>query len=254
MGHRWGNYKPFDEQAVVEDYKNFVCLTHLSKKYKIGYERIRNCLIKHNVLIASKHEFYKIANERKYNFEDELINDYIGGLTIIKILRKYRIGKEKVHNILIRRNVEIRKASKATTLAWRNGNKKCLLFNKTGTKNIFGAVIQRWKGNAKSRKYEFGLTKEYLQELYEKQEGLCAYTGFKMVSPVTYKENIESRNSPYIISLDRINSDIGYIEGNVQFICWWVNRAKGAMPHDKFQKIIDDLRIHFIENQSAKAV
>lgn len=254
MGHRWVNYKPFDEMAVVRDYQNFVCLTELSKKYKIGYERIRRCLIKHNVLIGNKHDFYVASNSRRLSFEDDLIKDYSSGLTIIKIARKYHISTIRIHGIIIRNKIPIRKSSEATILAWKNGNKKTIITNRTGTKNLFGSLLCRWKANATSRKYDFLVTKEYLQNVYERQGGLCAYTGVIMLSPVTDKEHVAATGSPYLISLDRINSDFGYIEGNVQFICCWLNKAKGAMPHDKFQNIIEDLRLHFISNSLIKAV
>ncbi len=40
-------------------------------------------------------------------------------------------------------------------------------------------------------------------------------------------------------SPDRINSERGYVPGNVQWVCWWVNRAKGQMSNETFLRLLD---------------
>src|SRR5688572_961141 len=107
MGHRWNNYNPFDKQSVLSDYKNLVCLTELAKKYNIGYERIRRFLLNEGVLIGDKSSFYKEVNSRKFSFEDELIKDYNNDdFTIHDVIRKYKIGVEKL-KIILKRNESI---------------------------------------------------------------------------------------------------------------------------------------------------
>ena len=66
---------------------------------------------------------------------------------------------------------------------------------------------------AKARKIEFNLTKEYLNDLFESQNGLCAITG----------DSLEDINKA---SLDRINSNKPYIEGNVQWVTVQANKSK----------------------------
>ena len=70
--------------------------------------------------------------------------------------------------------------------------------------------IQR---NAKARHIEFNLTKEYLNDLFIKQNGMCAITGDKL---------IDINKS----SLDRIDSSKPYIENNVQWVTIQANRCK----------------------------
>ena len=68
------------------------------------------------------------------------------------------------------------------------------------------------------------LTAEDLYELYLKQGRVCAYTG------LPFKLELGHELSP---SLDRILPELGYVMGNVQWICWASNRAKGTMTgHD----------------------
>lgn len=80
----------------------------------------------------------------------------------------------------------------------------------------------------------------YLKKLWESQAGICPYTGYKMDLPKnTQDSNI--KGSPEKASLDRIDSSLGYIRGNVQFVCLSVNLAKNGFSHEQmlsfFKKI-----------------
>lgn len=60
----------------------------------------------------------------------------------------------------------------------------------------------------------------FLLDLYKKQKGLCAISGV----PMTYTcgKGVVDTN----ISIDRIDSDQGYEEGNIQLVCRRVNLMK----------------------------
>lgn len=55
-----------------------------------------------------------------------------------------------------------------------------------------------------------------------------------------YKEYVENKktmreiSNETTVSLDRIDSNIGYIEGNVQWIHKALNNTKNTMPNDEF--------------------
>lgn len=74
-----------------------------------------------------------------------------------------------------------------------------------------------WLLNAKNRNLEWKLNPEYLNRLWQKQNGLCFYTGFTLD---------KQSNSLFTVSLDRIDNSKGYIPGNVCFCCKIVNRMK----------------------------
>jgi hypothetical protein len=84
-----------------------------------------------------------------------------------------------------------------------------------------------YKGGRRSKNIEFNVTIEYLWGLFLKQNRKCAYTGveicFGTLAQVRNKENREQ-----IASLDRIDSDKGYVEGNVQ----WVHKKLNLMKQD----------------------
>lgn len=75
---------------------------------------------------------------------------------------------------------------------------------------------------AKRRKHDYNITLEYLAELWEKQKGKCAITGLDM----EVKKANKKQNYFKLASLDRIDSDIGYMKDNVQFVCLPINLAK----------------------------
>lgn len=85
--------------------------------------------------------------------------------------------------------------------------------------------------NVRTRNTEDGIYKteideKYLKELWDSQNGICPYTGWKMI-----KKKSSSDRIPLTIdraSLDRIDSSKGYIKGNLQFICWIAQTAKST--------------------------
>lgn len=73
---------------------------------------------------------------------------------------------------------------------------------------------------------ECTITLEYLKEVWEKQDGKCPYTGWKLDNPETTAHWDNHQLDPRIASLDRIDSSLGYILGNVQFVSVMANFAK----------------------------
>lgn len=85
------------------------------------------------------------------------------------------------------------------------------LFNRTKK------TAKRRIGSNKDRNLVVEIDRDFLVKMYHTQNGLCALTNIKM----------EHRwSDPCSISLDRIDSSLGYTENNVQLVCQWVNLAK----------------------------
>lgn len=85
--------------------------------------------------------------------------------------------------------------------------------------------ITSTKRNCKKSNVVFNLTEEYLYKVFKNQEGLCALSGI----PIQVDGNTNLR-----LSIDRIDSDFGYIEGNIQWTIFATNRAKGDLTQDDF--------------------
>lgn len=76
------------------------------------------------------------------------------------------------------------------------------------------------------------LTVDYLISLYKSQQGKCYYSGEEMILGGT----VETRWSS--ASLDRLNPDLGYKQGNLVWCTYKVNTMKGALDYDSFLTLL----------------
>lgn len=76
----------------------------------------------------------------------------------------------------------------------------------------------------------------YVESLIDMQEGLCALTG------IALQFDGASDDEELLCSLDRIDSDGHYEEGNLQIVCRFCNRWKGASDDAEFRRLIDIVR------------
>ena len=99
------------------------------------------------------------------------------------------------------------------------------------------------KGHASMIKHkdEIDIDEKYLKELWEKQNGVCPYTGIKMILPkTTHKSNqIKSLKRA---SLDRIDPSKGYLKNNVEFICYAINNAKNNFSKEEMKNFISEIK------------
>ncbi len=96
---------------------------------------------------------------------------------------------------------------------------------------------------------EFSLNLELLKELWGRQQGICPYTGWKMLIPESSGEYIGGRWKlrPQCASLDRIDPKKGYVSGNVQFVCYMANCAKNRFSHDEMIVFCKAIATHWSE-------
>jgi hypothetical protein len=78
----------------------------------------------------------------------------------------------------------------------------------------------QWKANATKRSIPFEITIKEAWNIFETQNGKCALSG------VSIKFGSVSEKKETTASLDRINSALGYISGNVQWLHKNVNLMK----------------------------
>ena len=90
----------------------------------------------------------------------------------------------------------------------------------------FVAKVQT-KLSRKSRLIDYDLTLEYLDALWKKQAGRCAYTKLEL----SFGNNVDECTA----SLDRIDSSGDYIESNVQFVHKTINKMKWDLTDMEFK-------------------
>ena len=93
--------------------------------------------------------------------------------------------------------------------------------------NKASRVYQNSKTKAKEKGWGFNLSKEFLILLYHKQEGLCALSGETLTIS-------GDRRVSEMMSLDRIDSSLGYTIDNVQWVCVKYNFMKNEHELDTF--------------------
>ena len=67
---------------------------------------------------------------------------------------------------------------------------------------------------------------DYLLDLWDKQNGICALSGIKM----TYE--LKKGRTPTNVSIDKIDRTKGYIIGNIQLVCMACNQIKSDMSEE----------------------
>lgn len=90
----------------------------------------------------------------------------------------------------------------------------------------FRRGAERAKGGGRTK--EFTITIPYVVQLFADQKGLCYISGVPITLPMTYAEYGKSLQTA---SLDRIDSSIGYVEGNVSWVHKELNMLKGTMSN-----------------------
>jgi hypothetical protein len=94
---------------------------------------------------------------------------------------------------------------------------------------INGTLFTYLRRKARERGLEFNVTKEYLWNLYQLQNGKCALSGVPIViSNKLIGTNKTGKRIDRVIhtaSLDRIDNTLPYVEGNLQ----WVHKRVNGM-------------------------
>lgn len=86
------------------------------------------------------------------------------------------------------------------------------------------SFAHKYESNALVRRIDWNVSFDYLAELLIEQDFKCALTGWDI--------HAMEVNSP--ASLDRIDSSIGYVEGNLQWVTSKVNMMKQQYSQDDF--------------------
>jgi hypothetical protein len=89
------------------------------------------------------------------------------------------------------------------------------------------------RAKSKEKGLQLNIDVEYLISIYKEQQGRCRICNVQMTH--VYGELTT-------ISIDRIDSDIGYIKGNVQLVCRAINLAKQHLPNQSIIEFIQKVR------------
>jgi len=249
--------------------------SHLPMKYDkkvwmVSLERLDNSIgyIKDNIVLCcaefnGRVHWSKIKIDELLKILNNPIRDNIINFDLIKKSQK----KHEFINKIIINNIEYYDCNYCNELKLRddfnksinNGCKKCIREYKIKyLSSPRGCMIQllssaksstkrRNKTNNDKRVNDFDISFDYLVEVFNNQKGLCKVSGI----PMTFG-NCEVVN--WKISLERINPLLGYIKGNICFICCEWNTSDQSIMYkekqegssswspEKFKIFIDNVR------------
>ena len=116
------------------------------------------------------------------------------------------------------------KTNNKQLMGWGKVNSKYLVAD--NAKDKYTGLREHFR-RVKKRHHKYDITLDDILEQWEKQNGICVYSGVKLNHPNDGGSNINKA------SLDRIDSSKGYIKGNIQFISITCNHAKNNMSHEE---------------------
>lgn len=104
-------------------------------------------------------------------------------------------------------------------------------------KLIYSAKQRTKKKN--DNNFEMTITKEELLEIYTNQDGLCYYSELRM-NHVSFID--------YMMSIERINPNLGYIKDNIALCCAEFNMAS-QWTHEKIKEMLEILAQNITKNE-----
>lgn len=145
----------------------------------------------------------------------------------------------------IKSRLLIRGETKSCGCDWRLSNKNHNGWRGYGDipKDFFSTI----KRGAKSRDIKFDITIEYLWDLFIKQDKKCALSGLELSFSKTRKDT-KSKS----VSIDRIDSNIGYVKDNVQWVHKIVNIMKNKLDEQDFIFYCNKISEHNKLNKNGK--
>lgn len=91
---------------------------------------------------------------------------------------------------------------------------------------LFSKLKNLWtKAKLRPKGFDPAINWKYLFDIWEQQNGRCVYSGVPL--------SIEA-NHPHSVSIDRIDSSIGYLKGNLQLVSAAVSRMKQEFDEEFF--------------------
>jgi deoxycytidylate deaminase len=192
------------------------------------------------------------ANSQKYNFKD-LSGQKYGQLKVLSLCDE----KTKTRGALWQCQCDCGNIVKLASNSLTSGNSvTCgdkkkhlasnLILNRCG--EIPLAHLIAIKNNAIKRNLRYEVTPEYLWNVFLLQDRKCAISGIPLTFSVQLNSSVD-RTLNTTASLDRINSKLGYLEGNVQWTHKDINKMKSNHTIDYFLELC---RLSYLNQYSLK--
>lgn len=210
-------------EEIVCMYNKDIPLHEIGTKFKKHYYTIKSALISRGVELKGQKRGKPFSNEE----ESEIVRRYESGESVDSIRKSFKCSHKPILRVLYAHEVEIRD----------RGN-----ISKRRTYRSFkipSSTFSAKKSSADKRGLCWEISQKDVSDLFEKQKGLCAYTGLSMVfSGDPYEYSKIAAENPYAISIDRKDSLLGYTVDNIVLCCRFVNYAKNLFSEKQFKEVL----------------
>lgn len=98
------------------------------------------------------------------------------------------------------------------------------------TIHVARRLFNQAKSGSAERRLEFSISRQDVLDLFESSNGICSLSGL----PFSFDRPSGARYALYAPSVDRIDSKVGYVAGNIRIVCSVVNLMKQELPEDVF--------------------
>lgn len=119
------------------------------------------------------------------------------------------------------------------TRDYARGNKHKIRAYRSKLNYYLSKLLSRAKTLARDNGLPININLQLLKSMWGVQDGRCKLTGMRMAHE---HNNIRS------VSIDRINSKLGYTSDNIQLVCKWVNLAKNNSDNQAMIDVIEEIR------------
>lgn len=96
-----------------------------------------------------------------------------------------------------------------------------------------GARISKLRGHGER---DLSISIDDIKDLWHKQNGKCYWLGIDMSL-----EDLEIKNSPFAVSVERLDNNLGYVHGNIVLASRFANRGRGAYNGEDFSERLNHL-------------
>lgn len=125
------------------------------------------------------------------------------------------------------------------------GNKRSRAKQNSTIEGRATVFLQNAKKSAAKRQQVFALTIADIVRCWEEQHGVCAYSGRQMTLDAGQLETV---------SIERIDSAVGYTPQNTILVCQAINRMKSDFGFDDFYNLCRDVATFLGDDEFKLAV
>ena len=97
--------------------------------------------------------------------------------------------------------------------------------------NWVSLLLRDSRTRSKNKNQPFNITKEYILKLFEKQKGKCYWFDIPMIPSL-------SPSDPAQPTIDRLESKLGYVKGNVVLSCFAANIGRNITSAKRFREFV----------------